>query len=133
LRHRKNLGERKQHRVELHRSAFLIPMPEAPWLECSVRDVSQGGLCLDVGATPVPEVFGVCFTPGGGVVRLCLRIWRQGALVGARFTTPRELKERARGAAPSATARQKQPTKGQSEARNNGSLARRRADTLTLR
>ena len=131
MRHRHHLGERKQHRVELHKSAFLIPSPETPWLECNVRDVSEGGLCLDVGATPVPEVFGVCFTPDGGVIRLCLRIWRQGSMVGARFITPKELKERTRGASRPAKPGDKQSA-DQSGSRSS-SLARKRADTLTIK
>jgi hypothetical protein len=91
---RKDLGERKSARVDLQKSGFLIPAPEAPWIECQIVNVSEGGVRLDVGALAVPEVFGLAFTADGGVIRVCSPTWRRGKLVGARFLTASELRRR---------------------------------------
>jgi hypothetical protein len=90
--HRKNLGARKQVRVDLHKPGFLIPAPDAPWIECTVVEVSDEGVCLEVGALAVPKIFGLAFTSTGEVLRICLLMWRQGELVGARFVTAKELR-----------------------------------------
>jgi hypothetical protein len=97
-RHRNNLGGRKNARVDLHKPGFLIPAPDAPWIECMILDVSDGGVCLDVGALSVPKIFGLAFTAGGEVLRVCTLIWRRGVLIGARFVTAKELRQ---GFAPS--------------------------------
>jgi len=41
----------------------------------------------------VPKVFGLAFTGGGEVLRVCYLIWRQGERLGARFVTARELRQ----------------------------------------
>ena len=41
----------------------------------------------------VPKIFGLAFTEGGEVLRVCLLIWRQGERLGARFVTPKELRQ----------------------------------------
>ena len=92
-RQREDLGERKHARIDLHKPGFLIPAPDAPWIECTILDVSENGACLDVGAMAVPKIFGLAFTGGGEVLRVCLLIWRQGGRLGARFVTPRELRQ----------------------------------------
>jgi hypothetical protein len=92
-RHRKDLGARKQVRVDLNTQGFLIPAPDAPWIECTIVDVSEGGACVDVGGLSVPDLFGLAFTARGEVFRVCSLIWRQGELVGARFVSARELRE----------------------------------------
>ena len=92
-RHRKDLGARKHVRVDLHQPGFLIPAPDAPWIECVIIDVSDAGACLDVGALTVPELFGLAFTAGGEVLRVCSLVWRQGERVGARFVTAKELRQ----------------------------------------
>ena len=91
-RQRKDLGARKHVRVNLHKPGFVIPAPDAPWIECTIIDVSENGACLDVGALPVPKIFGLAFTGGGEVLRVCMLIWRQGGRLGARFVTAKELK-----------------------------------------
>lgn len=93
VRHHKDLGERKQRRVDVQRAAFIIPAPDAPWVECVICDVSDGGLRVDAGSLAVPEVFAVSFTAGGEVVRLCRRVWRRGNLIGARFVTAKQLRD----------------------------------------
>jgi hypothetical protein len=91
-RDRKDLGARKHARVDLCKQGLLIPAPCAPWIECLILDISESGVCLDVGALSVPSVFGLAFTSGGEVFRLCTLAWRKGALVGARFVSAKELR-----------------------------------------
>jgi hypothetical protein len=91
-RHRKDLGERRHERIEYRRPGFIIPAPDAPWIECFIVDISESGVCLDVGALAVPKMFGLAFTSCGTVVRVCLRAWRRGELVGARFVTAKQLR-----------------------------------------
>lgn len=86
-RHRKDLGERKQVRIDLYKKGFLILAPDAPWIECIIIDVSQSGICIDVGAPAVPKIFAVAFAAGGEVVRVCAMVWRKGERVGARFVS----------------------------------------------
>ncbi|MCP3477297.1 hypothetical protein NLM33_44880 [Bradyrhizobium sp. CCGUVB1N3] len=93
-RHRKDLGARRHVRVDLYRPGFLIPAPDAPWIECTIVDVSDEGVSLDVGALPVPKVFGLSFTTGGEVIRICILTWRNGEHVGARFVRARDLRRK---------------------------------------
>ena len=58
-RDRKDLGARKFVRVDLRKKGFLIPAPDAPWIECYVLDISENGACLDVGDLAVPSMFGL--------------------------------------------------------------------------
>jgi hypothetical protein len=92
-RNRKDLGARKFVRVDLRKRGFLIPAPDAPWIECYILDISDNGACLDVGDLAVPKVFGLSLTAGGEVRRLCTLIWRKGELVGVRFISARELRK----------------------------------------
>jgi hypothetical protein len=91
-RHRKDLGARKHVRVNLYKPGFVIPAPDAPWIECTILDVSETGVCLDVGSLPVPDLFGLAFTATGEVLRVCSLIWRKGELIGAEFLTAKELR-----------------------------------------
>ena len=43
-RHRKDLGERKHERIEYRRPGFVIPAPDAPWIECFIVDISESGV-----------------------------------------------------------------------------------------
>src|ERR1700694_4530132 len=92
-RHRKDLGARKHVPVDLHTAAFLTRAPDAPWIECLIVDVSDQGACMEVGALAVPELFGLAFTAGGEVLRVCSLVWRRGELIGARFVTAKELRQ----------------------------------------
>jgi hypothetical protein len=83
---------RKQVRVDLLKQGFLIPAPDAPWIECMIVEVSDDGVCLDVGALSVPKIFGLAFTAGGEVLRVCSLAWRKGELVGAHYVTAKELR-----------------------------------------
>ena len=92
-RRRNDPGSRKPVRVDLHKPGFLIPAPDAAWIECMITEVSDEGVCLDVGALAVPELFGLAFTAGGEVLRVCSLVWRQGEMLGARFVTAKELRQ----------------------------------------
>jgi hypothetical protein len=94
-RHRKELAARRHVRVNLHKPGFVIPAPDAPWIECTILDVSEKGACLDVGALPVPELFGLAFTATGEVLRVCSLVWRRGELIGAEFLSASELRSAA--------------------------------------
>jgi hypothetical protein len=117
-RHRKDLGARTHVRVNLHKPGFLIPAPDAPWIECTIIEVSEKGACLDVGSLPVPKLFGLAFTATGGVLRICSLVWRKGEMVGAEFLSARELRA---GAASSADAAQAKSTTGQKPSTGPGS------------
>jgi hypothetical protein len=93
-RDRKDPGTRKQVRIDLQQPGFLIPAPDAPWIECMIVEVSDDGVCLDVGALAVPKIFGLAFTAGGEVLRVCALAWRRGELIGARYVTAKELRQR---------------------------------------
>ena len=90
---RKDLGARRRVRVDLYKQGFLIPAPDAPWIECLIVDVSDTGASLEVGGLAVPKIFGLAFTAGGEVLRVCSLAWRNGERVGARFVTAKELRE----------------------------------------
>lgn len=92
-RHHNKLVARKPVRVDLNKPGFLIPAPDAAWIECVITEVTDEGVCLDVGALSVPELFGLAFTAGGEVLRVCSMEWRQGELLGARFVTAKELRQ----------------------------------------
>ena len=92
-RHRGDLGARKAVRIDLRTQGFLIPAPDAPWIECTIIDVSDGGVCLEVGGLAVPKLFGLAFTAGGEVLRVCMLVWRRGELIGARYVNAKELRQ----------------------------------------
>ncbi len=85
-------GTRRSARIDLHTSGFLIPAPDAPWIACTIVDVSEHGVCLDVGDLAVPKLFGLTFTSTGDVLRVCALIWRRGSRIGARIVSARELR-----------------------------------------
>jgi len=105
-RDRKDLGARKHVRVDLHKRGYLIPAPDAPWIECHVLDISENGACLEVGDLAVPPLFGLSLTSGGEVLRVCTLVWRRGELIGARFVGAKELRQ---GLAPAAEADPRRP------------------------
>jgi hypothetical protein len=91
-RHRKDLGDRTHARVEMNKAGYLILAPDSPWIDCQIINVSDSGVCADVGALAVPELFGIAFTAGGEVLRVCALVWRRGQFVGARFVSAKELR-----------------------------------------
>ena len=90
-RHRKTRAGHKV-RVDLQRPGFLIPAPDAPWIECVIVEVSDEGVCLEVGSLAVPKIFGLAFTASGEVFRACWLSWRNGERLGARFVSAKELR-----------------------------------------
>jgi hypothetical protein len=77
----------------MNKPGYLILAPDAPWIQCQIVNVSDTGVCAEVGALAVPELFGIAFTSGGEVLRVCSLVWRRGPLVGARFVTAKELRK----------------------------------------
>ena len=94
MRHRKDLGERKAPRIVCQRAGYIIVTPNAPWVECEFRDISEGGVCIQVGELAIPEIFAITFTESGDVRRLCRLAWRRGGLIGAQFIKPDQLRAR---------------------------------------
>lgn len=84
---------RKKVRIDLQQPGFLIPEPDAPWIECTIIEVSDEGVSLEVGALAVPQIFGLAFTASGEVLRVCWLTWRNGERVGARFVSAQELRQ----------------------------------------
>ena len=66
--------------------------PDAPWIECSIRDISESGVCLKIGALAVPKIYGLTLNEAGSVRRVCLTAWRFGETIGARFVSSKELR-----------------------------------------
>ena len=93
-------GARRSARVDLFTTGFVIPAPDAPWIECTIVDVSEHGVCIEVGDLAVPKLFGLTFTTTGDVLRVCTLIWRRGARIGARFVSASELRKDAVAAKP---------------------------------
>jgi hypothetical protein len=90
--HGERRRERRHERIDFRRTCFIFTEPDAPWIECAVTDISETGLCIDVGRLVVPNIFGVSFTSDGSIRRVCARAWRNGELVGGRFLTAKELR-----------------------------------------
>ncbi len=91
-RHRKDLGERAQARVQINKPGYMVLAPESPWIECRIINVSDNGVCVEVGALAVPDIFGISFTATGDVRRVCALVWRRGQFIGARFVGAKELR-----------------------------------------
>src|ERR1700716_3727224 len=97
MRYRNDLRGRNNERINYHRRGFLIPEPDAAWVECFILDVSEAGIRLDVGALgAVPEIFGVAFNSDGKVIRLCQIAWRRGERIDAGFLPARQLRKNQR-------------------------------------
>jgi hypothetical protein len=90
---RRKPESRRKVRVDLQQPGFLIPEPDAPWIECTIIEVSDEGVSLEVGALAVPQIFGLAFTASGEVLRVCWLTWRNGERVGARFVSAQELRQ----------------------------------------
>jgi hypothetical protein len=73
----------------LYQQGFLIPAPDAPWIECLIVDVSDS---RSPGGRRVGRcrVFGLAFT-AGEVLRVCSLVWCRGERVGAGFIGAKEL------------------------------------------
>jgi hypothetical protein len=94
---------RKEERIIFCRPGFVILEPDGAWIECAINDISSDGVCLDIGALVIPEIFVLVLNPSGSVRRACQRIWRRGELIGARFVTAKELRDGLSTPAPAKT------------------------------
>jgi hypothetical protein len=73
------------------KGGYLIIAPHSPWFECFILDVSDSGICLDVGELVVPKLFGVAFNVEGKIIRIC-RWHRPGRAYWCRFVTAKQLR-----------------------------------------
>jgi hypothetical protein len=55
--------------------------------------IQRRAISLYVRALPVPHIFGLAFTAGGEVLRVCSLSWSRGKLIGARFVTATKLRQ----------------------------------------
>ncbi len=88
---RDDLGNRRHHRVEIQTPALLYLQPDGRGMSCFVRDISEGGVCLEVGDLAVPQIFILQLSPG--VRRICKIAWRRSDTLGASFVTPRQVRK----------------------------------------
>jgi hypothetical protein len=86
------LGNRKEKRINFRKPGLVILEPDGAWIECAVIDISSTGVCLDVGALVIPEVFVLLLNSSGSVRRACQLVWRRGGLIGAQFVTAKQLR-----------------------------------------
>ncbi len=86
-----DLGQRRHHRVEIQTPAILFLEPDGRGMQCFVRDISQGGVCLHVGDLSVPPIFILQLTPQ--VRRICKIAWRRNDVLGATFVTPKQVRK----------------------------------------
>ncbi|MGN6308322.1 MAG: PilZ domain-containing protein [Xanthobacteraceae bacterium] len=93
------LGKRKNVRVDFRRPARIVVVPNGRSFHCNIVDISQGGVCVDVGDLIVQKFFVLIVSSRGHVRRACKLIWRRGALVGACFVTAKQIKEDGRSPA----------------------------------
>jgi hypothetical protein len=92
VRHNKDLGSRKHYRVSYGKPGYVFCAPDAFGLQCIIRDISEGGIQLDVGELVLPRIFGVAFTANGSIQRLYKPVWRRGGLVGAKVLSAKEFR-----------------------------------------
>ncbi len=63
------ISDRKHHRIDFKQPGFVILEPDGPWVAGLINDVSESGVCIDVGALVVPEIFVLCLNSSGSVRR----------------------------------------------------------------
>ena len=92
MRDKQEFGEREHVRIAWHKPGYICLVPDGPWIECLIIDVSNGGVCLDVYALPLPNTFGLSFDASRSVIRVCSIVWRRGKFVGARYLSAKDLR-----------------------------------------
>jgi hypothetical protein len=73
-----------------HQRAWLVLDSVEGRPECEVMDISSDGARLVIASAglTVPKRFGVALVPNSPP-RECERVWRNGEMMGVRFTEPR--------------------------------------------
>jgi hypothetical protein len=73
-----------------HQRAWLVLDSVEGRSECEVMDISSDGVRLVIASAglAVPKRFGVALVPNSPP-RECERVWRNGEMMGVRFTEPR--------------------------------------------
>jgi hypothetical protein len=91
----KQTSARKQEWTSVGKPGFIVAEPNGPWFECTICEVSDREICLDVGHVKVPNLFMLMLTANSKVRRACLVQWRSGHLLRAKFLSAREIRRRA--------------------------------------
>ncbi len=86
-----DLGQSRPPRFELQTPTILYLEPDGRGMHCVVRDISHGGVSLQVGDLPVPLIFILQLTPQ--IRRLCKIAWRRNDVLGASFVTPKQVRK----------------------------------------
>ena len=75
--------KRSLHRKRVLKTAQIVLSDKAPKLDCSVRNISTAGACLQVSTTyGIPASFDVVIE---GASRPCRSIWRTDTKLGVAF------------------------------------------------
>ena len=82
-------NRRKHERLDLRGTAKILNGPGGLPRDCTVTDVSDGGVRLFAEAVEIPEDFTLLFAGKGGR-RQCQVVWRLGFEVGAEFVDSSE-------------------------------------------
>ncbi len=80
------IERRRYPRLKILKSGKIILSEKAPQVECTVRNLSDGGACLQVSATfGIPARFDFMLD---GIRRCCRVAWMQGNKMGVAFEGP---------------------------------------------
>jgi hypothetical protein len=88
VKNKKDLGNRKHVRVNMQKSASVILEPNGLEFECTVLDISEGGVRLNVGGLAMPKIFMLELAPQ--IRRLCKLAWRRREIIGASFVAQKD-------------------------------------------
>lgn len=75
---------RKSQRLRVLKSGKIVLSDKAPKVECTIRNLSDGGACLQTATTyGIPSIFELIL--GEGVRRSCHVVWRTETRMGVSF------------------------------------------------
>lgn len=75
---------RKSQRLRVLKSGKIVLSDKAPRVECTIRNLSDGGACLQIATTyGIPSAFELIL--GEGSRRACHVVWRTDTRMGVSF------------------------------------------------
>ena len=81
------MERRRQQRGRTLKSARILLYRHTSVIDCSVRNLSEGGACLNVETTlGIPDRFDVMFDADKSI-RSCRLVWHNQKQVGVQFTS----------------------------------------------
>jgi hypothetical protein len=87
------LDRRKNPRLRSFKGARIDFHPDWPPIDCTVRNVSRAGACLEIGGDyNTALAFALVFTQDNEK-RACRQIWRRGTRIGVAFASPARPRE----------------------------------------